>query len=60
MHIAMVKRAFACGTFFVESSRFEKSVRDGLAIPTKRLVAFIITDWGWFNLAHAIRSLNKD
>ena len=60
LHIAMVKRAFACGAFFVESSRFEKSVRYGLAIGTKRLVAFIMTDWGSFTLAHAIRSLNED
>ena len=60
MHIAMVKRAFACGAFFVESSRFEKSVRDGLAICTKSLVTFIMTDRGRFILRHTIGSLNED
>ena len=60
MHIAMAKRAFACGAFFVESSGLEKSVRYGLAIGTKRLVAFIMTDWGSFTLAHTICSLNED
>ena len=60
MHIAMVKRAFACGTFFVESSRFEKSVRDGLTICTKSLVTFIMTDRGRFILRHTIGSLNED
>ena len=48
------------GHFLLRVPVLKKVSAIGLAIGTKRLVAFIMTDLGSFTLAHTICSLNED